>query len=109
MMFKASPFALQGPLLDGASLYQLLEEERCTLSAAVPTVFLGLLQYLRDTKQRLTHLKCITIGGAACPALLIQAFQEDYGVEMRHMWGETSTHTAMLRMFPAFKRPLRAT
>ncbi|CAL8464941.1 g4476 [Coccomyxa elongata] len=80
---------MPGPLLDGASLYQLLEEERCTLSAAVPTVFLGLLQYLRDTNQRLTHLKCITIGGAACPPLLIQAFQEDYGVEMRHMWGMT--------------------
>lgn len=80
---------VEGPLLDGASLYQLLEEERCTLSAAVPTVFMGLLQYLRDTKQRLTHLETITIGGAACPALLIQAFQEEYGVEMRHMWGES--------------------
>ena len=79
----------EGPYLDGASLYQLLEEERCTLSAAVPTVFLGLLQYLRDTKQRLTHLKVITIGGAACPGLLMQAFQDEYGVEMRHMWGES--------------------
>lgn len=77
-----------GPQLDGASLYQLLEDEKCTLSAAVPTVFIGLLQYLRDTNQRLTHLKCITIGGAACPALLLEAFQDEYGVEMRHMWGE---------------------
>lgn len=79
----------EGPYLDGASLYQLLEGERCTLSAAVPTVFMGLLQYLRDTKQRLTHLKVITIGGAACPGLLLQAFQDEYGVEMRHMWGES--------------------
>ncbi len=101
---QAFQLASQGPLLDGASLYQLLEEERCTLSAAVPTVFLGLLQYLRDTEKRLTHLKCITIGGAACPPLLIQAFQEDYGVEMRHMWGETNTHTAMVHIIQCISK-----
>ncbi|CAL8464297.1 g3832 [Coccomyxa elongata] len=80
---------LPGPFLDGASLYRLLEQELCTLSSAVPKVWMGLLQHLRDTGQRFSHLKCITTGGSACPAALIRAFQEEYNVEVRHMWGMT--------------------
>jgi fatty-acyl-CoA synthase len=68
-----------GPYLDGASLYRLLEDERCNQAAAVPTVFMGLLQYVRDTNQRFTHLQRITIGGAACPAMLIQACRPNLG------------------------------
>lgn len=61
-----------GPYLDGDALYQLLESERCTLSAGVPTIFLGLLTYLQEHRKKLSTLKLITIGGAACPPLLIE-------------------------------------
>ena len=61
-----------GPYLDGESLHKLLEGERCTLSAGVPTIFTALLTYLRETRKRLTTLKLITIGGAACPPLLLE-------------------------------------
>ena len=58
--------------MDGESLYKLLESECCTMSAGVPTIFTALLTYLRETRRKLTTLKLITIGGAACPPLLLK-------------------------------------
>lgn len=80
---------LPGAKLDGKSLYELLEAERVTLTAGVPTVWFGLLDYLRESGQRLNHLRCINIGGAAPPISMIQAFEEDYGVPVVHAWGMT--------------------
>ena len=42
------------------------------MSAGVPTIFTALLTYLRETQKRLSTLKLITIGGAACPPLLLE-------------------------------------
>ena len=78
-----------GPRLDGASIYELLEQERVTLTAAVPTVWLNLLQYLDDNKLKLTHLKRVCIGGAAAPAAMIERFEDKYGVAVIHAWGMT--------------------
>src|SRR6185437_2731515 len=80
---------MPGPKLDGASIYQLLEEERVTLTAAVPTVWLNLLQYLDDNKLKLTHLKRVCIGGAAAPRAMIERFEDKYGVEVTQAWGMT--------------------
>jgi fatty-acyl-CoA synthase len=82
---------LPGPKLDGASVYELLEGEGVTFSAAVPTVWNGLLHYLRDNGLKLSTLQRVAIGGAACPEVLIRAFHEDYGVEVIHAWGMTET------------------
>ena len=62
-----------GPFLDGESVYSLLEAQRCNFAAAVPTVFLGLLQYMREAGRKLHHLRIANIGGAACPMSLTQA------------------------------------
>src|SRR4051812_14955690 len=80
---------LPGPKLDGASLYELLEQERVTTARGVPTVWFGLLQYLRDSGQRLTTLKSVVSGGSAVPLALVRAFEETYGVEVVHGWGMT--------------------
>ena len=82
---------MPGPRMDGASLHELLETERVTFSAAVPTVWQTLLQHLDATGGRLTTLKRVVIGGAACPQSLIRAFHDRYGVEVRHSWGMTET------------------
>lgn len=65
-----------GPLMDGASVYNLLESQQCNTTAAVPTVWLGLLQYMRDNNLRLSSLKSCVIGGSAAPLSMIKAFQE---------------------------------
>jgi len=78
-----------GPKLDGASVHQLLEEEGVTVTAAVPTVWLGLLQYLETENKRLSTLKRVVVGGAACPRVVMEKFEDKYGVLILHGWGMT--------------------
>ena len=78
-----------GPHLDGKSLHQLFESEGVTLSAGVPTVWFGLLNYMKESGQRFSTLKSVLTGGSACPPAMIRTFQEEYGVEVRHAWGMT--------------------
>jgi len=78
-----------GPHLDGKSLHELFEAEEVTMSAGVPTVWLGLLNYMKDHKLRFSTLKRVVIGGSACPPAMTRAFQEDYGVHVLHAWGMT--------------------
>ncbi len=80
---------MPGGQLDGASVYQLLEDERVTVSAAVPTVWLALLDYLQANRLALPRLRRVVIGGAALPERVLRAFEADYGVEVMHLWGMT--------------------
>ncbi|WDI30448.1 long-chain fatty acid--CoA ligase [Hyphococcus flavus] len=77
-----------GPRLDGEGLYELLDQEKVTYSAGVPTVWLGLLQYLEKTGKELPYLKKGMSGGSALPEALIRGF-EKYGVELQQGWGMT--------------------
>ena len=58
---------MPGGKMDGASIYELLDTEKVTFTAAVPTVWLMLLQHLEETGKKLPHLKKVVIGGSACP------------------------------------------
>jgi len=80
-----------GPGLDGKSLYELFEGERVDSSAGVPTVWLGLVQYMQQHKLRLTTLRVATVGGAACPASLMRAMRDEFGIRVLHGWGMTET------------------
>jgi fatty-acyl-CoA synthase len=80
---------LPGPRLDGASIYELLNTYKVSFTAAVPTVWLMLLQDLEKTGGTLSHLKRVVIGGSACPRAITQTFQDKYGVEVIHAWGMT--------------------
>lgn len=78
-----------GMKLDGPSIYELLETEKVTISAAVPTVWLMLLQHMESNNLKLSTLKRVTIGGSACPQSMIETFEYKYGVEVMHAWGMT--------------------
>ena len=84
---------MPGAKLDGAAIFELLTQYRVTCTAAVPTVWLALLQHLEATGApahgRLGDLHKVVIGGAACPRAIVKAFQENYGVEVVHAWGMT--------------------
>ncbi len=80
---------MPGARLDGASLHGLLEGEGVTMTAAVPTVWLGLLQHLEKTGAGLSTLKRVVIGGSACPRAMTEAFERRYGVTVAHAWGMT--------------------
>jgi fatty-acyl-CoA synthase len=78
-----------GAQLDGKSLHELFESEQVTMSAGVPTVWLGLLNYMKEQKLRFSTLKRVVVGGSACPPAMTRAFQDDYGVQVLHAWGMT--------------------
>ena len=80
---------MPGAQMDGASIHALLEEEKVTFTAAVPTVWLMLLQYLEAEGKTLSTLKRVAIGGSACPRSMIEKFESDYGVQVMHAWGMT--------------------
>jgi 3-(methylthio)propionyl---CoA ligase len=93
MMFAApivgASLVLPGAKLDGASVFELLDRYKVSCTAAVPTVWLMLLQHLEATGAKLPHLKKVVIGGSACPRAITQKFQDVYGVEVLHAWGMT--------------------
>ena len=82
---------MPGRYLDGASMQSMMNNERVTISAGVPTVWMGLLQHLRATGGKLDTLQRLVCGGSACPPMLIDTFARDYGVRVDHAWGMTET------------------
>ena len=78
-----------GPKLDGASVFELLDGERVTISAGVPTVWLMLLDYLKREGKSLPHMSRTAIGGSAAPRSMIETFEKDHGVTVIHAWGMT--------------------
>jgi acyl-CoA synthetase (AMP-forming)/AMP-acid ligase II len=80
---------MPGAKLDGLSVYELLEGEKVTTSAAVPTVWLMLLQHLEAKNLKLPYLQRVLIGGSACPRAMIEKFEEIYEVTVVHAWGMT--------------------
>ena len=87
-MFGAK-LVLPGPLMDGASIYELIDLEKPDLLMGVPTVWLGLLQYLNETNQTLDSVSTALVGGSAAPRTMIQEFEEKHIVFLMHGWGMT--------------------
>jgi len=78
-----------GPALDGKSLFALFEAEGVTFSAGVPTVWLGLVNYMKEHGLRFSTFRRTVIGGAACPPALMDALIDEFAVEVVHAWGMT--------------------
>jgi len=78
-----------GPAMDGPSIYQLIESEKVSFAAGVPTVWQMLLGHMQPAGLRFSSLQRTVIGGSACPPAMVKAFQQDYGVEVIHAWGMT--------------------
>ena len=85
-------FVMPGPKLsDPELLVDLINEERVTISAGVPTVWLPVLKYARETGRNLEPLRKTAIGGSACPLSMMEEFRDDHGVQVVHAWGMTET------------------
>ena len=80
---------MPGAKMDGESVFQLLDSEKVTFSAAVPTVWLMLKQYLEETGNTLPYLKRVVIGGSAVPEAILKTFEDKYDVQVFHAWGMT--------------------
>jgi 3-(methylthio)propionyl---CoA ligase len=78
-----------GAAMDGKSVYELMEAERVTYSAGVPTVWQMMLAHMKANNLTFSTMRRTVIGGSACPPAMIKAFSDDYGVEVLHAWGMT--------------------
>ena len=86
---NGAALVMPGMKMDGASIFQLLDEFRVTCTAAVPTIWLMLLQHLETTGAKLPYLNRVVIGGSACPRAMTETFEKNYGVTVIHAWGMT--------------------
>jgi len=91
---------------DGETLHQLIEEEQVNYSAGVPTVWLGLLNYLRETGKQVESLQSVVVGGSACPLSIMEEFEDVHGVYSHVGWG--MTETAPMGTFNSLKKPREA-
>jgi fatty-acyl-CoA synthase len=78
-----------GPALDGKSLYELIEAERVTLSADVPTVWQDLLRHVDEIGAYFSSMRRTVIGPDPCPAATTAKFEGRYQVDVLHAWGMT--------------------
>ncbi|WP_310564707.1 3-(methylthio)propionyl-CoA ligase [Hydrogenophaga sp.] len=78
-----------GPAMDGKSVYELIESEKVSMAAGVPTVWQMLLGHMQAGGLKFSTMKRTVIGGSACPPAMINAFNDTYGVEVLHAWGMT--------------------
>jgi acyl-CoA synthetase (AMP-forming)/AMP-acid ligase II len=90
-LIGGAKLVLPGPRLDGAAVYEMMESERVTVSAGVPTVWLALVQHLEQHDLRFSTLRRLVSGGSALPPRLIATLSERYGIDVRHGWGMTET------------------
>ena len=88
---NGAKLVLPGAGMDAASLYELFENEGVTFSAGVPTIWLGLLQFMREGQRQFRTLRRTVVGGSSCPPALMKAFEEELHVDIRHAWGMTET------------------
>ncbi|WP_122464913.1 MULTISPECIES: long-chain-fatty-acid--CoA ligase [Brevundimonas] len=86
-----SKLVMPGARMDGEGIYELLESEGVTFSAAVPTVWQGLLGHVRQNGLKFSTLRRVLIGGSAVPESLIRAFHDEFDIEVVQGWGMTET------------------
>ena len=82
---------MPGAQMDGKSIYELMEAEEVTLSAGVPTVWMMLLSYMTENGKQFSSMKRTVIGGSAVPKSMIEAFRNQFKVDVLHAWGMTET------------------
>jgi fatty-acyl-CoA synthase len=75
--------------LQAEPLAKLIEDERVTVSAAVPTIWMDLLRYADEKEPDLSSLRTVICGGAAVPLALMKQFQERHDVRIVQAWGMT--------------------
>lgn len=83
---------LPGPkMADGETLTDLMTSEEVTFSSGVPTIWLALLDYLEANNKTIPSLSRVSVGGAACPRIIVERFREQHNCTVVQGWGMTET------------------
>jgi len=75
-----------GPHLQPRDLAELIQAEKVTLTAGVPTLWMGLLNLLENERYDMSSLRGMIVGGAAAPQSMIEAFEKKHGLTVMHAW-----------------------
>lgn len=86
---SGSKLVLPGARYDGEAMYELLEGEKVTLTAGVPTIWLMLIEHMRKNHLQLTQRPRVGIGGSAVPLDMVRAFEEEFDCTVHQGWGMT--------------------
>lgn len=86
---SGAKLVLPGAGMDGASLFELIDNEKVSLLLGVPTVWLALLQFCDKEHKTLHSVDKVVIGGSAAPMSMIRDFQEKHDAFVIHAWGMT--------------------
>jgi acyl-CoA synthetase (AMP-forming)/AMP-acid ligase II len=89
VLLAGAKMVFPGASLDGKSLYDLFEAEGVTLSAGVPTVWLGLVNHALQNDLQFSTFRRTVIGGSACPPAMMDTLIDRLDVEVVHAWGMT--------------------
>ncbi len=88
---QGTKLVMPGPLLDGKNLTEMIRQEEVTYMAGVPTVWLGILNHLKQVGGTLPSVKTALVGGSALPEALLRAYEDELGIPMQQGWGMTET------------------
>jgi fatty-acyl-CoA synthase len=88
-MMLGTSLVFPGPHLAPRDLAELLQAENVTLTAGVPTLWMGLLNLLDNERYDLHNLRAMVVGGAAAPQSMIENYQKRHGLKIVHAWGMT--------------------
>ena len=97
---RGTDLLMPGPFLKAEPLAQMIESERPTFAAAVPTIWNELLRHTESQPTDLSSLRFVTCGGAAVPRSLIDRFHAEHGVQISQGWGMTETSPAAAIAWP---------
>ena len=89
--FTGADLVMPGPNLKAEALAALIENERVTVSAAVPVIWMDLLRYADEHRPDLSSMRLVICGGSAVPLALMQQFEERHDVRIIQAWGMTET------------------
>ncbi len=89
VLLSGAKMVYPGAALDGKSLYELFESEGVTFSAGVPTVWLGLVNYVLQNDLKFSTFRRTVIGGSACPPAMMDTLIDKLDVQVIHAWGMT--------------------
>ncbi|MEH7126084.1 long-chain fatty acid--CoA ligase [Bacillus sp. JJ1773] len=82
---------MPGPYFTPRLLAELIQEEKVTITAGVPTIWLGLLKELEENKYDMSSLRSVLCGGSAAPKGMIKAFEQKHNIPFMHAYGMTET------------------
>ncbi len=88
-MATGSSLIMPDRFLQAAPLAQMIEDEKITFGAGVPTIWLDLLHHLDGSGTDVSTVRGLIVGGSAAPPSMMKAFKEKHGITIKHAWGMT--------------------